>query len=393
LYTLTNAGVISGIGPSVPAVEFQNSGGDLVKNTGQISGAVALDFQGNVAAETVENSGTITGKLLFNDASGITSSVDNAGTILGLISSTSDTLDINNSGTIHSFDALELLDGTVTNSFTGAISGNINFSGSQGFLDNAGTIDGFIALANGGIKNAGRIDGSATFLGTGQFSALTNSGTITGAVGFTGSADYVNNAGAIDGTIQLESGNSTFINTNDVDGGVTFTGTGGSDTMTNSGAITGDVTMAGTNSKLTNHNQIYGDVTLASSDTLTNTGTIHGNVTLGASDTIHDSRGAVTGSFTAAKSDIFDYNGLFGAERINNFVASGISGHDVIQFTNDFHNFAQVQAAASQVTTVSGGIDTVIQLDASDSITLIGRTLSQLGLQPGSTSSVEFRFV
>ena len=134
--------------------------------------------------------------------------------------------------------------------------------------------------------------------------------------------------------------------------------------MRNSGTIAGNVTLAG------------------ASSTLTNTGTIDGDVTLGASDTIKDSRGEVTGVINAGASDTFDYHGLFGEETIDSFTAGSGSTHDTIQFAaNDFGSLTAVRSAMSQV-----GADTVIRLDATDSITLVGVTKSDL-------VSADFKFV
>ena len=149
-----------------------------------------------------------------------------------------------------------------------------------------------------------------------------------------------------------------------------------------SGSIAGNVTLAGAGCVFKNHNQIYGDVTLGRSETLINTGVIHGDVTLGASDSINDSRGKVTDAITASSNDTLIYNGLFGEETINKFVAGSGATHDTIQFAaNDFGTFAAVRGAMHQV-----GADTVITLDAADSITLVGVAKSSL-------VAADFKFV
>jgi hypothetical protein len=174
--------------------------------------------------------------------------------------------------------------------------------------------------------------------------------------------------------VSLAAGADTFTNAGAIDGAVTFTGAGANNALTNSGSITGNVTLAGAGSEFENHKQIYGDVTLGGSETLINTGVIHGDVTLGASDSINDSRGKVTDAITASSNDTFVYNGLFGRETINNFVAGSGATHDTIQFAaNDFGSFAAVHGAMRQV-----GADTVIRLDAADSITLVGVGKSNL---------------
>ena len=84
----------------------------------------------------------------------------------------------------------------------------------------------------------------------------------------------------------------------------------------------------------------------------------------------------------ARASDTFDYHGLFGNETIDSFTAGTGSTHDTLQFAaNDFGSFTAVQSAMSQV-----GADTVIRLDATDSITLVSVTKSNL-------VSADFKFV
>jgi hypothetical protein len=330
--TVENSGVIAG-----EVTFYQGSGGDLINNTGQISGA--LSFQGNVAGETVENLGTITGDLSFSDASGTASNIVNAGTILGTIGSVSDFLGISNSGTIHGSvssgnEAFALARGSITNSYTGEIMGEINFSGNDDELDNAGTIDGAISLQAGSdvLKNTGDIDGNVSFSG---FSAT----------------------------------NPT------------------NDKLINSGTIAGDVSMAGADDTLLNRSQIYGDVRLTNDDTLTNTGTIHGNVKLGARDIVDNKRGEITGVMDAGNhaNDTFQY--LSGEQTINHFlVGNGSSPHDTISFAgNDFGSAAAVLAAMSQQ-----GADTVIRLDATDEITLLGVSKTSF---TSAVAAGDFKFV
>jgi hypothetical protein len=132
---------------------------------------------------------------------------------------------------------------------------------------------------------------------------------------------------------------------------------------------------------LKNHNQIYGDVSLGVSSTILNTGTVHGSVTLGASDTINDSRGTITNGITAAASDTFVYKGNFGNEEISGFNV-GATTHDTIDFgTGDFASFTALKSAMTQA-----GVNVVIRLDASDSITLDNTTLTSL-------VATDFKFV
>jgi hypothetical protein len=293
----------------------------------------------NAAANTLGNTG---GVLFFDDTAGTTSTIDNQGAITGagyVIQSLSDILDIFNSGTIHG--GLFLSDG--------------------GAIRNSGNIDAGLIAARG-------------FNGDGESLTNAQNGTITASIFFTAADDFVDNAGAIDGAVSLAAGSDTFTNAGAIDGAVKFTGAGANNALTNSGSITGNVTLAGAGSEFKNHNQIYGDVTLGRSETLINTGVIHGDVTLGALDSVNDSRGKITDAITASSNDTFVYNGLFGEETINKFVAGSGATHDTIQFAaNDFGTFAAVQGAMHQV-----GADTVITLDAADSITLVGVAKSSL---------------
>ena len=370
-YSLTNAGDISaGFATNSVAVYVYDGGGDLINNSGQISGTLAIQCLGNVGAETVENSGTIEGLLFFSDLSG--TDIDNEGTITNsgyAIELEFDILDINNSGTIHGgLNSVSRVivensghwhDGTgsggvvfsvsgsgnsITNTHAGTITGVIAISGTGDTIDNAGRIDGVIALPAGGdvLTNSGEIDGAVTFFGTALTNTFTNSGTITG-------------------NLKLSGSDSTF---------------------TNSGSITGNVTQAEGTDTITNHGQIYGNVALAGSDALINTGAIHGDVTLSNADLVDSSRGEITGAITGATSDLFEFSGNFGNETIDKFTGGTGSTHDTIQFAaNDFGSFAAVQSAMSQV-----GVDTVIRLDATNSITLVGVTKSNL-------VSADFKFV
>ena len=375
--SLSNAGDISaGFVTDAVAVLVENCGGDLINNSGQISGASAIDFFYNVATEIVENSGTIEGGaqggLTFDDLLGTTSQIGNEGTITGsgfVIISDSDILDINNSGTIH------------------------------GGLNSTSKVD----VENSGHWHDGTGSGGVVFSLGGAGNSITNShaGTITGAISIGGSGDTIHNAGKIDGAITLPAGGDVFTNSGEIDGAVTFTGTALTNTFTNSGAITGNLKLSGSNSTftnsgsitgniaqaegtdtITNHGQIYGSIALAGSDALINTGAIHGNVTLGNADLVDSSRGEITGAITGATSDLFEFSGNFGNETIDKFIGATGSTRDTIQFAaNDFGSFAAVQKAMSQI-----GSDVVIRLDATDSITLASVALS-------SVASADFKFV
>jgi hypothetical protein len=400
--TINNAGEI--IAANGQAVVVDNSGANTINNSGTISGQISVYLINNQYTEDIENSGTLEasvgptilsvtsggspsngisvinsglitnaaanpigtygGVLSFDDSAGSTSTVDNTGTISGngyVIQSMSDILNISNSGTVH---------------------GGL-FSNNQVTIDNSGLWQGATGAVDGllldgvssQITNSGKIDATIDF---GVYAgSLTNaqSGTIAGPVAFTEASDYLDNAGAIDGAVTFLAGYDDFINAGMIDGVVTFDGTGANNSLTNSGTITGNVNLsAGTSGTVKNHHEIYGDVILGASDTLLNTGIIHGDVTLGASDMINDSRGQITDAINASTSDLFVYKGLFGEETINNFVAGIGSTHDTIQFAaNDFSSFGSVMGSTRQV-----GADSVITLDAADSITLAGVAKSSL---------------
>lgn len=380
-YRLSNAGNLTATGSGDDAVLFTQGGDDSLTNSGQISGAFAVLFYKDFFTENLENSGTITGGssarssairsdsstagldiinsglitdgaanalgssyslIWFDDAVGVTSTIDNQGTVTGagyVIQSLSDILDISNSGSIHG-GLYSQASVSVHNSghWAGQAASAVTvfdlMTGGDALTNTrAGTIDGGLTLASGGdtITNAGAIDGAITFTGTGATNSLMNSGEITGNITFSGPKS----------------------------------------TFTDTGTVTGNVKLGATN-MFVNHGQIYGDVTAGSANTLTNKGIIHGDVTLGAHDTIYV--GDVTGVVNAKTSDLLEFSGNFGNQTINKFLAGGGSTADVIQFAaNDFSSFAQVQGASTQQ-----GSDVVIRLDATDSITLTGVTLSSL---------------
>lgn len=112
---------------------------------------------------------------------------------------------------------------------------------------------------------------------------------------------------------------------------------------------------------------------MGTDDTLINTGTIHGDVVLQSGDTVDTSRGEIAGTVTANTSDTFDFSGSFGHNTILDFAATGTT-HDTIHFeSDDFANYAAVQAHMAQV-----GSDVVITLDAGDTIVLQSTTLAHL---------------
>jgi hypothetical protein len=75
------------------------------------------------------------------------------------------------------------------------------------------------------------------------------------------------------------------------------------------------------------------------------------------------------------------YAGAFGAQTIANFTAGSGAGHDTIELDGTkFHNFGNLHSAISQV-----GANTVIHLDPTDSITLVG-------VDKNSLAAADFKF-
>jgi serralysin len=440
-YSLENAGNISnGFGSFPAAVYFDYGGTDFIDNTGEISGTVAVSFYGNVATETVDNSGTLRGGpgensaaiessassagidivnsglltdgaanpagsvyalLYFGDDVGTTSTIDNEGVITGsgyVIQSDSDILDIANSGTIHGGLYAPTSKVTVVNSGTWQVS-----AGSPTVFS--------LSASENSITNA-------------------HAGTLTGAIDVTGTDDAIDNAGRIDGAVTLQSGGDDVINAGAIDGAVTFKGSGttnnflnsssGSITgnfsfsavlsaLTNDGAVSGKVTMAGADT-LINPGQIYGYVELGYRDSLSNTGLIQGNVALDTDDTLTnhgniygnvvlDNRttltntGLIRGNVKLGATDTVDVSpgdvtGLFSASSNDRFEFSGdfgtatiadfIAGSGTTHDTIQFaaNDFGSFSAVHAAMSQV--GADVVIEHGATDSITLTGVALSTL---------------
>jgi hypothetical protein len=324
---LTNHGTIQSLNVGA-AVKTFGDGGDLFSNSGMISGlSTGIQFQANTGTQTVENSGTI------ESTDGPAISSTQLFSSLGQVYTSVGVSIVNSAG------------GLLTNA-TSNPSGP--YQGVLFFDDGAGTTST--------IDNQGNISGTGYVIQSASDALeIANSGAIHGGL-FSSAAVVIDNSGTwqssttSDGLV-LDSRGSELINTGAIDASIFF-------------GVGGDV--------FKNHNQVYGDVTLGASDTFVNTGVVHGDVTLGVGDTIKDSRGTVTGAFTASTSDLFAYAGHFGEETINGFVTG--SGNDVIQFAaNDFGSFGQVMGSTHQV-----GLDTVIGLDATDSITLVGVAKSSL---------------
>jgi hypothetical protein len=410
--TVENSGTITGTtGVAISSIQFIDPFGDIFPSVGITVTNDSSGVLSNAAANTVASNGVPSGVLYFDDGAGTSSSINNQGTITGdgyVIQSVSDALNISNSGSIHggldssaditlvnsglwqtNGDSNWLLNGS-TNSVTnsgriedsilmggtdtifnsGLINQGITIKSSSGSdkITNTGTINQDLFLETSGsdvINNSGQISGGVTLDASNETVHNALLGILTGPVNFNGANNVLTNDGAINGNV---TGPTTLTNNGQITGNVT-----GSTTITNSGQITGNVALAASDT-LNNSGGITGNVTLGASDTMNNTGTVHGNLTLAASDTVNSNGGSVTGGvIQASTSDLLGYAGLFGHQIIDGFLATG-PNHDTLQFAaNDFTSFGKLHHAMSQ----HNG-DTVITLDANDSITLVGVQLRSL---------------
>src|SRR3984957_11383404 len=257
--TLSNAGDISAgysLATDTRALEVNYGGGDLIVNSGEISGDSAVSFFECVATENVENSRTIEGGSGSNAAA-----INSLGSTVGV--------DIVNSGLLTDGATNAIDSGIAVLLFDGA-------DGSTSTIDNAGTISG-----------SGYVIQS-----TSDILDISNSGMIHGGLYLKASKDAITNTktGAIDGAITIPAGGDTITNAGAIDGAITFTGTGATNTLTNTGSITGAVKLAGGKETFANSGQIYGTVPLAADGSLVNDGTIHGLLIAGGSNVIDDSR-------------------------------------------------------------------------------------------------------
>ena len=195
--TLTNQGWITG----TVGVLVKGGGSDTILNSGNISGGIGIGYNSNAAAENIENSGTIAatgnaiksinssagvdiinsgvitssasstnGVIYLDDNSGVSSTIDNKGTIIGAgieyaIDDASEILYLTNSGTIH---------GGVR------VSGPTSTTLPPATIINSGTIIGGVDL-NGNDENifdTGTITGSVLCSGTDNSIVLSQGGTI-----------------------------------------------------------------------------------------------------------------------------------------------------------------------------------------------------------------------
>jgi hypothetical protein len=333
---VTNAGTILGSG--LAAVAGGGEGGDSINNSGMMSGFNGINFVENLSANNVENSGTIEG----TQSSAIFSETLQAIPLAGI--------NITNTAS-----------GLITNNgFNGDAEGVLHFDdgpGSTSSIENQGQIIGIgnviqslsdtLNIANSGTIHGGLLaDGTVDLDNSGLWTASANSDGLT----LGGEGNLITNEGRINAPITFN------------DGG---------DVLINSGTISGNIAM-GVGDKLTNHTRINGEVTLDANDTLVNFGVINGDLILGGTDTVTNNGGSkVLGTIVESSQDLLGYAGHFGQQTIQGF--NGSNG-DLLQFAaNDFGSFLAVKNHAHQV-----GADTVIRLDAADSITLEGVAKSSL---------------
>lgn len=320
-----NIGAQGSVSSAVSGVLMDYAADDnTLTNDGHITSAGSAAYVYSSGWDTIINDGTI-------------SSSGESGADAAITFYTANASAIQNSGLIAGVTAIDLAEGSsATLSSSGTIDGVVNVSGgSTATISNAGTVEGGLAVSDtsqADIENTGIWQGALDF-GSSANNILTNSGKIHGAVTM--------------GT--------------------------GSDTVTNTGTITGAVAFSGTDDTLTNGGLIHGPVAMGTGDILINSGAIHGSVVLGTGDTLDTSHGEITGTVKAAASDMFDFSGSFGHNTILGFAWSGAT-HDTIHFqSDDFANYAAVQAHMAQV-----GSDVVITLDAGDTIVLENMALAHL---------------
>jgi len=284
--------------------------------------------------------------------------------------------------------ALRDSDGALTNDghITGSTAGVILYQSTGDQVTNDGVISGAQTTSLSGailmddatdetIGNAGLISGpSALYMEDGSSATIYNSGTIEGNLVLADTSQLdIENAGVMLATSLdfLSTANNVLTNSGRIHAQIDMGA--GSDRIYNTGTITGQIDFAGSSDTLINDGQIHGSVTMGTDDQLLNTGAIHGTVFLGAGDTLTTGDGVITGAIHAADKDIFDFSGSFGHNTITGFVGT-TTQHDIIDFaSDDFANYAAVQAHMAQV-----GANVVITLDAADTIILQHITLAHL---------------
>lgn len=375
------------------------TGTDDVTNTGGYFGrAVFLGGSGDLSANTVTNTGTIShdGSGLAVVGGGGTDTVTNSGYIAGFLQLLGGANTLNNNAGIIAQDSNGLsYDGglagdTITNKAGATIVGMINAYNGANSLNNAGTIgsavlvdpksyvggDGIDLIVNSGtINGAIQLGGTATSINaniTATQVSVNNTGTIGGYVEGENGADTVANTSTattqarIEGWINLLNGTNTLNNTGGYVGEYapshySYRGGDGVDTVNNTnvagfrGTLIGGVFVgAGTTNTVTNFGDIgkmndglaftffdYGVVALgASNDTVTNNlgATIAGSLQLQDGTNTVTNSGAI-GSNTSGGSVV---TGLGQDTVTNNLLAAMAGGVDLGAGLNALTNYGQI---------------------------------------------------
>jgi Ca2+-binding RTX toxin-like protein len=304
-----------------------NGDADHLANYGQIfGGTIGIEFAHHSGSMT--NDGTIAAHTAAVDVQYETNfHLINHGTIgadkdaFAIVDSTGAVID--NSGTIHGTLVVDDAESMTVHNDGVWDSGELAFAGGNDVLNNTGHITG------------------AIFMGTGQ-DTLDNTGAITGNAVFSGSGDHFINDGIVQGDVAMGTGD-TLENTGSIHGDVTF-GTGTNRLDSSGGTITGIVTT--TTGKDTLLGGVGDDTFLSGGgkdalsggggDDILNAGAGNDQITGGNGDDI------LTGGKGA---DAFHFAGAFGEDTITDFTAGAAAGHDKLHFAvNDFTSFSEVKA-------------------------------------------------
>jgi hypothetical protein len=328
---------------------------------------------GNQQATTLTVSGTgntihATGDTL-NFTAGSGGTVDSSGNILNLVSNI--TVTIAASG-----DTINATSGDAI-TFTGEVSDTVNGSGAAITVASSDTIT-FGANASDTISGSGATlnavstdiltfaaSSTDTVSGSGVTVNAAASDTLTissGIVNFGAStAATINGTG---NTINAASGDTITLGANasdTINGSGATINAGSTDTVTFGANLTDTVSGSGVTIAAAN-----GDSLTASSDTINFAAGATGTVT-GSSNTIN--AGQSDTLTVSGNSNAFVFQPAFGQDIINGFTSTD----SMTLSTSDFANWQALLSHTSQV-----GSDTVITLDASDTITLKGVTASNL---------------
>ena len=338
--TVTNAGTITGH-------ITLGTGNDAITNSGAITGNISLadgdDTITVASGGTITGTGTTTG--ILNQGGALTVTNDgaithNATTAIFSSGGTGDTT-ITNNGTITvntAVGAADLIAHTSNGNFTLNNSGALTYN-NPAATDAGGTaIDllnstGIVTVLNSGTLVADGGQAYAIARGASSSFDVTNSGTITGAIDFsgaTGGGTITNTASGVLNQNATATGANTDITLSAFD-----------DVMTNAGAITAGAINFG-----------------AGEDTFTNSGTITGNVNLGAgADNYDGSGGTLTGnlnfgagddSFTVTANAPIITGAIDGGADTDSFVLDASAG-DVNFTAANVTNFEQVTFGGGNV--------------------------------------------